>query len=292
VSYGVFAFLTPILLALPAISLLTCWGLIDDTWSALVHLPGVLGTLALFAYLGGSWDAPRMACGLWPVYLRAFFLAMRPEKIRYLVTDKVEAYGGRHIGLILPQLGLLVAAGAAWFAHHATHGVDTVGMSMAAVIAFNIWWMAPVLYLGLRPREVRLRHQREPRRPLRVTFVASSLAGTLSLATPLIASTTPERPPRPRRRRLWWPRRRPPPHPCRRLPPRRSRASRRRSRETSSPRSSARSRRWSTPGCSSRSTSSFTATASRASTTRSAPTRPTSSTWPTATCAARACRTG
>ncbi len=190
VSYVVFAFLTPILLAMPVVSLLACWGMVDDSWSALVHLPGVLGTMALFAYLGGGWDAPRMACGLWPTYLRAFLLAMRPEKTAYKVTDKIEAYGGRHVGLVLPQLGLLVLSALAWFFHLQTDGWDSIGLSMGAVVAFNVWWMAPVLHYGLRTRAVRLKHQRAARRPLRVTFVASTAAAALSLATPIFHANT------------------------------------------------------------------------------------------------------
>ncbi len=148
-SYIVSAIFIPMLFAFPVLSLFTNFPFVEAGFEyILFRAPGAIATIALFGTLNRGFENNQFWIGMWPVYLKSIFLALRKKKMQYKVTEKLEAHG-RRVRLILPQLTLFGLGILGIVYNLAVYGFTELTYVNSMWIAIEAWWVHPIILYGL-----------------------------------------------------------------------------------------------------------------------------------------------
>jgi cellulose synthase (UDP-forming) len=152
-SYIVSGIFIPIIFLFPIFSLFTDKSLINVSSTALIlfRAPGLILLVIFFWALGDGFQSNQYWAGLWPVYLNSIVTALSPKKMGYKVTEKVEVTG-RHIRLILPQLGLVILSIVSVIFNILVFGFSALTMLNSLYVGLCIFWMYPIIVQGLRTK--------------------------------------------------------------------------------------------------------------------------------------------
>lgn len=156
-AYIVAAFALPVLFLLPPLTLITGERIIPDPLMyVLVRAPTIMLVLYFYYRLSGNtFETSQYWASLSPVYLAAFFKALRMRDIRKCTPPKANpkerVLRRRNLKLILPQLayvgfGIAAIIYRIFLVDHAFTMFVAINMFWVAVMAF---WFAPVIYREL-----------------------------------------------------------------------------------------------------------------------------------------------
>ncbi len=154
--YLIAALVVPTLLIIPIISLLTnIPAVLAGTEYLLYRAPSLISIIGFYWLVNNGHQSNKYWAGLWPVYLKAIFLALKPKKMPYLVTQKVEEQR-RRIFLVLPQLFLLIAGLFAIPLSVYLYGLSNSTVNNSIWVILNVWWMSSIVCRGFTKKH---RHQ-------------------------------------------------------------------------------------------------------------------------------------
>lgn len=153
-AYIVSAIAMPILFTLPAIALLADDQIVTDPLTyLLLRIPSLLLIIYFYYRLSGNmFSQMQLWASLWPVYFKAFMLALSGIKTKYRVTNKLAGQGKREIFLVIPHILLvLFSAGVViwrifWKDDMLTSftGINLMWMTLMT------FWFAPIIQKGFQ----------------------------------------------------------------------------------------------------------------------------------------------
>lgn len=120
-------------------------------WYVVMRLPALIATILLFGTMSQGQLTARIWAGLFPVYQKATFQALRyrTRKPRYTVTSKLD-HGRREARLIIPQLATVMFGVACLTYHYLRFGADWVFIFNTFWIAVMAYWLWPIIDKGLQ----------------------------------------------------------------------------------------------------------------------------------------------
>ena len=152
-SYIVSAIAMPIVFLLPAIAVLRNDPIVTDPMTYLfLRIPSLLAILYFYYRLSDKMFAQMQYwASLFPVYMKAFVLALIRVKVPYKVTRK-EATNHRHIGLVVLHMILILFSFSVilwriFLVDHALTAFTAINLMWACLMAF---WFVPVIYRGFQ----------------------------------------------------------------------------------------------------------------------------------------------
>ena len=143
-------------LVIPAVYLLNFYSLAVNHpilvgvswWYLLFKLPALVTSLKLYDELGQGSASSRMWAALFPVFFSAFIRALLYRKNGYHLTAK-GLKPGRHLGLIMPQIGF-IGIGLLLVVYHLTHyGLTTLLAVNALWLGLMIYWLWSIIPMAL-----------------------------------------------------------------------------------------------------------------------------------------------
>lgn len=150
-SYIVSAIAMPIVFVLPAIAVLRNDPIVTDPMTYLfLRIPSLLAILYFYYRLSdGMVSQMQYWASLFPVYMKAFALALIRVKVQYKVTRK-EATEHRHVGLVVPHIALIafsfgVILWRVFLIDHELTAFTAINLMWACLMAF---WFVPVIVRG------------------------------------------------------------------------------------------------------------------------------------------------
>lgn len=147
-NYFVGAIAIPILMFAPVFSLITNVSIINaGPEYFIIRGVGLVAIVAFYAYANKSHESNQMWAGMWPVFLKAAFLAIFFKKGRYKVTEKIEDMK-RRVLQVIPQLVLVMLGIFSFFYYLVRFGVTSVLYTDSVWLILMIWWMHPIIFKG------------------------------------------------------------------------------------------------------------------------------------------------
>lgn len=154
ITYCISAFSIPALFLTPSFALIGNIEIIEDmTGYLLVRIPSLVALLYFYHYVCRGSAAGQYWAGLWPVYLKAFFQAIRGAKVPYRVTDKA-AVPNREIKRILPQLGIVLFSVTACTLYYINNGLTAFLVFNMTSTALALYWFSPLIIKAVFPARV------------------------------------------------------------------------------------------------------------------------------------------
>ncbi len=154
ITYCISAICIPILFALPAVSLLFNFAVVDNFPMYLaLRIPSLIALLLFYEYVCKGFTAGQYWAGLWPVYLKALVQSFSGKKPRYQVTSKT-AVPVQDIWRIMPQSSLCALLFVAGVIHYVQYGLTDFLFFNAISASLATYWFFPIIAKGLRPSRV------------------------------------------------------------------------------------------------------------------------------------------
>lgn len=155
-NYIVSGIYIPLLYIIPTISLFLNFSVVTAGYDYLAfRIPGLVAITLFFADRNRTHEYTQYWTSLWPVYIKAIFLALHPKKMTYKVTQKIEIIG-RRINEIKWQTLLLATGIFAVFYNYQHYGFTSNLAINCVWIGLELVWTYPIIIRGFSKR---IRHQ-------------------------------------------------------------------------------------------------------------------------------------
>lgn len=203
-SYVVSAVAIPLLFVLPALAVLFNDPVVTDPRTyLLLRVPSLLLIIYFYYKLSGDvFSQMQLWASLFPVYLKALFLAIIRKRIPYQVTNKISitAPGERQTLLVLPHIAIgvfsiVVIVWRVFFVDHALTAFTGINLMWMTLMLF---WFAPIIQKGFERLNGVVAETEIVRRGLQSTAVALlavlmivAVLGKFGTPTPVAAATAP-----------------------------------------------------------------------------------------------------